>query len=118
MKKINSIWYGGTILGIGLIFAIIVPVIIYYILPVFSMKLDLNWVIRISIAIGILILLFFSIMLVIELNQDKRMNRFFEKNKYRKIELHDGTYECQNCGNRLIESDNTSCNLCGIKFLK
>ena len=56
MKKINSIWYGGTILGIGLLFAVAIPLLLYCISLIFGLHSFFQGAIRISIVIGVLIL--------------------------------------------------------------
>lgn len=40
----------------------------------------------------------FSVLLVIEFQQDKRINKYHEDNKNVKILLGNGLYECQACG--------------------
>ncbi len=116
MKKINSIWYGGTILGIGIIFAIVIPLLLHYTSFVFGLKENFPMPIRISIIIGVLILLLFLVLLAIELKQDKRINRQYSKTRNSKIALSNNIFECQNCGNRQIEKEDMSCRVCGIRF--
>jgi len=116
MKKINSIWYGGNILGIGIIFAIVIPLLLYYTSFIFGLKANFSIPIRISIIMGVLILLLFLVLLAIELKQDKRINRLYSKTRNSKIALSNNIFECQNCGNRQIEKDDTFCKVCGIRF--
>jgi high-affinity Fe2+/Pb2+ permease len=114
MKKINSIGYGGKVISVGILCAFIIPIIIFF----FPYKCGLlNLVSKISLIAGILILLLFSIWLKIELYQDKKMNRYFENNKGKKLSIGDGIFECQACGNRQIKPSDNRCNVCGIKFM-
>lgn len=93
MKKINSIWYGGTIAVIGLIFSVLIPVVLYCISLLIGFQQIIARISWFSICIGVLTLLFFVVLLTIELRQDKRINIFYSNNRNKKTELSDKTYE-------------------------
>lgn len=115
MKKINSINYGGKVLGIGLIFMVPIPSLLLCINHIVE-GLDIAIFAYISLGIGILICLLFMCFLVIELKQDKRIEQYYCKHRNVKIEIGTGKYECSACGNRLITFESTYCNMCGGKF--
>jgi Ca2+/Na+ antiporter len=114
MKKINSIGYGGKVILVGILFTFIFPIIIFFVPYKCSL---LNLVSKVSFWVGILILLLFFIWLNIELYQDKKINKHFEKNKNKKISIEDGKFECQACGNRQVKLSDKRCSVCGIKFI-
>jgi Ca2+/Na+ antiporter len=114
MKKINSIGYGGKVILAGLLFTFIIPIIISFVPYKCSL---LNLVSKVSLLVGILILLLFFIWLKIELYQDKKINKHFEKKKNKKISIGSGKFECQACGNRQVILSDKRCSVCGIKFI-
>lgn len=118
MKKINSISFGGTVIVIGLSFAIVVPILLYCTSLAFKLYPLLSLLIKISIIFGVLILLSYLVLLTIELRQDKKINRFYWKTRNSKIELPDKTFECQNCGSRQVKKDDETCKVCGIRFYR
>lgn len=71
---------------------------------------------KISFFIGIIIFGVFFIWLTIELKQDKKINKMYEKHRNEKLLVGDKIYECQACGNRQVKNDDTSCRVCGIEF--
>lgn len=115
MKKINSIDYGGKVIGIGLIIGLLIPGI----LLMFNRYLQNRGVTVLAIilvAVGVLIIVGFLIHLFIELKQDKKINQYYSEHKNVKIPLADGTYECGACGSRAIRADSVACNACGRRF--
>jgi Ca2+/H+ antiporter len=116
MKKINSIWFGPRALLIAGIFVLVIPAFLY-ILDMFAFRKDvLMYAIKASFTIGIVIILLFSIILFIELKQDKNINKKYNKEKYRKIEISKNIFECQYCGDRKVQEEDSYCKACGIKF--
>ena len=113
MKKINSIGYGGKVILVGIVFAFIIPMLIYVISKKDSMLCDIS---KISFGIGVLILVLFFVWLKIELYQDKKLNKQYEKNKNKKLLVEKDIYECQACGNRRVVKLDKTCNICGNKF--
>lgn len=116
MKKINSIWYGSRILVIGGFFAVVIPFILYLFYISNDKNEDIMILIRFSIAIGIIILIMFSLMLAVEFKQDRNINLQYNKVKYQKIKISDGLYECQYCGNQKVKKEDSFCKVCYIKF--
>lgn len=115
MKKINSIDYGGKIIGAGLIFAFVVPILLWL----------LNWaiqspiviiVIKVSIALGALILLGFFVHLAVEFHQDRKIDHYYSTHRNIKIMIKDGSYECGACGNRTVKENDIHCLVCGVHF--
>jgi membrane-bound acyltransferase YfiQ involved in biofilm formation len=118
MKKINSIWFGEKIIGTGLIFAAIIPLLLYHASFLFGSGRLFSFFIKGSVAIGTLILVFFIVLLTIELMQDRNINQRYNKTRNSKKELSDHNYECQNCGSRDLEKEDKFCKVCGIRFDK
>lgn len=115
MKKINSIGYGHKIIAIAAAFLIVIPGISY--LLSYLLKVDgLLFISKISVAIGLLILLFLFLLLKVEFYQDKKLERYFENNKNTRLLLHNGLYECQACGNREVKQEQERCDICGACF--
>ena len=115
MKKINSIWYGGKTILAGLIFAFVIPIGI----GIFPFTSDILSVIsKVSFLVGMLILIGFGIWLAIELHQDKRLNRYYDKHRNRMQKVGEGVYECQACGNRKLKQGDERCTVCGARFQK
>lgn len=117
MKKINSIGYGPAVLASGLILAIPVPILVYFLQVLLGQKYYFMILIKISVGVGVLILLSLAILLRIELKQDEKINTFYEKNKHTKIKISNGHYECQYCGSKKVREDELTCSVCGIKFI-
>lgn len=115
MKKINSIDYGGKIIGIGLIIGLLLPGILALVNRYLENR-GLTMLAIILAAVGALIILLFLIHLYVELKQDKKINKYYSEHKNIKIKLADGTCECSACGSRGIRADSVSCNVCGCRF--
>lgn len=78
MKKINSIDYGAKVIGIGLIFLAVIP-IVFYIVNCFLSLSAIRIVIFISMGIGAVIEIGFGCHLAIELRQDKLIDRYYSE---------------------------------------
>lgn len=115
MKKINSIGYGVKILGYATIFTLVIPGIIKIVLLAYKNRI-LAACGKISFGIGIFIIVFFIGLLSVEFHQDKRMDLYYETKKDEKMDLRNGLYECQACGNRAVKSEDKYCGICGILF--
>lgn len=115
MKKINSINYGGKIIGTGLLIGLLIPGILLFI-----NRFVKNSGITISAVIlavaGALIIIGFFVHLCVELKQDRKINQYYSEHKNVKMKLADGTYECGACGNRIVYKDSSVCNACGCRF--
>ena len=113
--KINSIDYGGKVIGIGLIFMLLIPglLLLFYKILVYEF---LNIIAKVSFVIGLLVLLSFSCLLMIELRQDKKIDQYYSKHRNVKVPIVDGNYECGACGNRRIKINSSSCDVCGVSF--
>lgn len=79
-------------------------------LPVFSVMLT------VSLIIGGLLAVFLAGLLIIELRQDKRIARYYEKHQNRALPLSDGRYECQHCGSTRLKQGDKVCPTCGVRF--
>jgi uncharacterized paraquat-inducible protein A len=117
MKKINSIWFGTTMIKWGIIFVFIIPFFIWIIAYLFALD-EVYIFIKPVVAIGTFILVTFGVILIIELNQDKRIDLQHQKNKISKIRLSGGLDECQNCGNRKIHKCERYCSVCCTNLKK
>lgn len=114
MKKINSIDYGGKVIGLGIIFAVILPALLWLLDRV--IKYNISILIKISIIIGLLILAIFFIHLMIELYQDHKIDKYYDSHRNIKIPIKNGMYECASCGNRKVKKEDTECQVCGVHF--
>lgn len=84
-----------------------------------SLRISADWLsllIKISMALGSGILLFLILLLMVELRQDKRINRYYEHHRNRKLQIANTVYECQACGNRKLSAGDTCCAVCGSRF--
>lgn len=117
MKKVNSIFYGSHIIGLGLLFLIPVPLLLDFIKRYFS-SIILSYAIRVSVVIGIIVECAFFILLIIELHQDKKIQKYCQNHRNTKIKLKEGKYECLNCGNRMLKEQDEVCSICGIKYVE
>lgn len=115
MKKINSIHYGGKVLLIGGTVGLLIPTILWLIADDWSSP-EFFLLAKLSSFIGMLILLFFFVMLVIELYQDKKINKYYAAHKNVKIRMESGEYECAACGSRCVQKEDINCIVCGIRF--
>lgn len=118
MKKFNSIWYGSKILATGGLFTLIIPLFLFLLYTLFIKNEVVSILMKISIVVGIAILGLFILMLIIELKQDNNINLQYNKVKYQKIQMPDGQYECQYCGNRMVKKEDLFCKICNVKFIE
>ncbi len=79
MKKINSIDYGGKVIGIGLVFLIVIPVLLY-ILNLYLNSYVIRVVLFVSMGIGFIMEAGYSCLLTIELRQDRLINEYYKEN--------------------------------------
>lgn len=115
MKKINSIGYAHKIIGLAILFLVVIPLCFYYLFLMFHVEL-FSTLICISIGIGLIITFFFIVLLIVELKQDKNIDRKYIKIKKKKLALGNGLYECQSCGSRQVTATDKNCGICGIRF--
>lgn len=115
MKKINSIGYGGKVIGIGLLNVLVMPGILAGVNRWFDCHY-ISFVANVLLVVGSSILICFFLLLIIELRQDKKIDQYYSQHQNVKIELPDGTWECGVCGSRMIGKDSTSCNTCGCNL--
>ena len=101
MKKINSINYGGKVIGIALMCMLIVPAILQGINTIFECYY-IFVIAKLLFVIGTGMLLCFGGILIIEFRQDKKIDTYYSDHKNVKIELENGTWECGACGSRTI----------------
>lgn len=115
MKKINSINYGGKIIGVGFMIMFVIPGMLMLINTIlnFDVILVLS---RLLFLIGSVILICFTVHLFIELHQDKRIDKYYSKHRNVKIKINDGKYECGACGSRNISLNDVFCKTCGCKY--
>ena len=79
MKKINSIDYGGKVIGIGLVFLIVIPVLLY-VLNLYLNSYVIQVVLFVSMGIGFIMEAGYSCLLTIELRQDRLINEYYKEN--------------------------------------
>ena len=79
MKKINSIDYGGKVIGIGAVFLIVIPAALHFINKALGSSV-IDVILYACIGIGIAIEAGFFILLLTELRQDRIINRYYQDN--------------------------------------
>lgn len=115
IKKINSIHYGGKVIGMGLTMMLLIPGILLWLNTFCECRITVILA-KILFVIGGLLLGGFACLLFVELRQDNEIDKFFAKHKNVKIEIKKEQYECGVCGNRNIRKDSTYCGVCGCKY--
>lgn len=115
MKKINSIHYGGRVLIIGGIIAVVIPVLCWLLSIWLNNSIFL--LMRNSFfVLGLLIIAGFFLWLTIEFHQDKKIETYYAHHRKIKIPLNDGGYECYQCGSRQVTKTDSYCRVCGVVF--
>lgn len=109
MKKINSNSYAGRVLLAG--FGALATGFLLRLIPRIPVFVTVACAI-----IGAAILVSFSLLLLIEFRQDRRINREYAYLRTTKIRLSNGLYECQTCGNINVKEDDDTCRTCGNRF--
>lgn len=115
MRKINSNGYGQKIIGCAAICLIVVPAICCFLCLVTKLA-QFQFIAKVSLALGVVILLFLFVLLKVEFHQDKKLNQYYHANVEIRLPLKNGFFECQNCGNRQVKPEQKSCAVCGINF--
>jgi len=115
IKKINSIHYGGKVIGIGLTTMILIPGILLWLNTFCECRITVILA-KILFVIGGGILSGFACLLHIELKQDKEIDKYYSGHRNVKIKLNDEKYECGACRNRAVRTDSVYCNMCGCKY--
>lgn len=115
MKKINSNGYGFKVISGASIFLFVIPTICYLLYSI-TKQSQFQLIIKISLALGSMILLFLFILLKIEFFQDKKIDEYYMANKKSRLSLKNGLFECQICGNNQVKPEQKSCIICGTNF--
>ena len=115
MKKINSIHYGGKVLTIGGLLAIIFPCI-FWLLSVILDNDAFLFARNLCFVLGSIIIIIFFLHLGIELRQDKKIANYYSTHRNIKIPRTDGAYECYSCGSLQVKEDDSYCKTCGVVF--
>ena len=115
MKKINSNGYGSNVIGVGLMFAVVIPFLLELLIKIGTYQI-LEMFSHISFVIGTLILCLFTIWLLIEAVQDRYWNKYFNNHRNVLLKLRNGNYECQVCGNQNNKETDRYCKMCGTNF--
>lgn len=115
MKKINSIGYAHKILAACGMLVVVLPV-------AFSLAgrwLGLPFLVliaRVVLGAGLVLCALFALLLFVELRQDAAINRRYQREKYQKLPLGGGRWECQHCGSREVGEGDAHCSVCEIQF--
>ncbi len=80
MKKINSIDYGGKVIGIGVIFGLVIPVVLFFVREYIYDTKIIQILQYLMVGIGLLIEAIFFIHLGMELRQDRIIENFYSEN--------------------------------------
>jgi len=115
LKKIDSIGYGHRFIYLSALFTVVLPVCSYALSHLFYPAVFLT-IMRVSLGIGLLISLFFVVLLTVEFHQDKMIDKNYAVLRKTKQAIGNGQYECQSCGNRKIKELDEECGICGVTF--
>ena len=114
--KINSIRYAQRILILIGILTIAAPITFYLCFRLLGLieinSAGLLIAIRISVAIGMVLLALFILLLLIESVQDRLLNAYYLKIRNRRLRLAGGYYECPYCGSRKVRAADRRCPAC------
>jgi len=116
LKKIDSIGYGHKLLSLSALFTVVLPLCFSVLYRLFYVAIFML-IMRISLAIGLLISIFFVVLLAVEFRQDKAIDRNYAYTRTTKQAIGNGEYECQSCGNQNMTATDKECGICGIIFI-
>lgn len=115
--KINSIGYGHRIFAVIAILIVVVPLALYlcsWLLGQLGIEtIAILFAIRVSTMAGVVLLVLFVLLLVIEFIQDRFLDAYYLKTQNQKRRLADGYYECQYCGSQKVHASDKQCPVCG-----
>jgi len=120
--KLNSINYGGKVIGVVGLLMIGVPLALYgfhfALRPLGVHMKIIPFLAKISLGVGGILLGVFAILMVIEFAQDRYLNTYYRRAKHHKVKLPDGYYECQSCGHQKVREADQSCPMCSTMFAR
>ena len=115
--KLNSVHFGGR--AVGLIVGLLVgaPAVLYLAhrwleslgYPVSALLV----LMRVAVALGLISLVLFVTLLLIEYVQDRWLDGWHSRRRNEKVPLADGAYECQFCGSQKVRDGDRCCPVCG-----
>ncbi len=115
--KLNSIHYGARALGVIVALGIAAPAVLY--LAYLGLE-RLGYVagvlltlMKASFALGLIALVLFVMLLLIEFAQDRSLDRWYRRHQNEKLALPKGVYECQHCGSQVVRASDRNCPVCG-----
>lgn len=117
MKKINSIGYRHWIVLVSILFLVPIPLLFHEVWRKTG-SLQMLDVVKISLVMGTGTAFFLTVLLVVELGQDRRINRKYAQSKNTLVKLRNGMYECQACGHRFGRGGALCCPVCAISYNK
>ncbi len=119
--KINSIHFGPRVVAIIGLLTLAAPAVLYLcysVLGFLGIHLELILsAVSISFAAGVALLALFVLLLGVEFVQDRSRDRQYKRTRMRKLEISEGWYECQACGNRLLRAEDKACDVCGQRLI-
>ncbi len=115
--KLNSIHYGARALGVIVALGIAAPAVLYLaylgLERLGYMVGALLTLMKAAFALGLIALVLFVILLLIELAQDRSLDRWYRRHENEKLALPNGVYECQHCGSQVVRASDRNCPVCG-----
>lgn len=115
MKKINSINWGGKILGLIVILDAILP-FSAFVLSKMGLRQSSSFLYKIAFGVGGIVTLTAFCILLLELHQDKKVDTYYLLHRKGKRPLTNGNYECEQCGNREVKDIDIYCPICHTQF--
>ena len=115
MKKINSINWGGKVLGLIVFLDAILP-LIAFLLSKIGLRQSSSFLYKVALGVGGVVTIAAFLVLLLELYQDKKIDQYYRLHQKGKRLLSNGNYECEQCGNREVKKADTYCKICHTHF--
>ncbi len=116
-RRLNLNDVGGRLVLIAIFLGLLVLLTLYgasVLLRLLAVSaVDLYPYMRVSALAGGVLLTLLMLLLAVELVQDAAFDRWYRRQRRARLNLPDGGYECQYCGNRLVAGDDRRCAVCG-----
>jgi hypothetical protein len=106
---------------IGL-FMVLIPAVLYAIGLLWDETETIGHLLRVMIQgsfwVGVVLLIVFLALILVEQIQDYRLHEQYKKQQNQKVLLANGFYECQYCGNQRVRENDRVCEICGKELIK
>ncbi len=112
-RKLNLNEPGTKIIALSGFFLLLVPGLFVLLAWLFARLRYFIWIaIKISVGVGLLLMIIMAVLMVVETIQDRRYDRWYREQRYKKIKLSGNYYECQYCGYQKVRDIDRACPAC------